>query len=118
VISLLAYEAEFIGTGIEFKLPAGYLRYNVRPGADFSAATKEQVEQAQTDPKATTGWLYGRKSLEYVPEKLIDAKFFFEYEGELNTDCLIHAVNYALRYPFFVQREQVIRLMQKRLAKN
>lgn len=46
VISLLAYEAEFKGAGIEFKLPAGYLRYNARPGADFSAATKEQVEQA------------------------------------------------------------------------
>jgi hypothetical protein len=44
IISLLAYEAEFIGGGIEFQLPARYLRYNTRPGADFSTVTKEQVE--------------------------------------------------------------------------
>ena len=62
------------------------------------------------------GWLYGRKTwrLEYALEKLTEATFFFENESALNTDCLVHAVNYALRYPFFVSREQVVRLMALR----
>ena len=29
-------------------------------------------------------------------------------------DCLVHAVNFALRYPWFTDREQVVRLMQLR----
>ena len=50
------------------------------------------------------GWLYGRKTwrLEYAPEKLAEATFFFENESALNTD------------PFFVSREQVVRLMALR----
>ena len=29
-------------------------------------------------------------------------------------DCLVHAVNFALRHPWFTDREQIVRLMQKR----
>jgi hypothetical protein len=67
---------------------------------------------------ATTGWLYGRKPIEYAPEKLAGAVFFFENEDKLSTDCLVHAVNYALRFPFFVSREQVVRLVALRSKKS
>jgi hypothetical protein len=30
-------------------------------------------------------------------------------------DCLVHVINYALRYPLFTDREQVVRLVMKRL---
>ena len=92
-------------------MPSRYLRYAAIPGSDLSNATKEDVDEMRANAKAlTTGWLYGRKPIEYAPEKLSGAVFFFEGENKLNTDCLVHAVNYALRFPFFVQHEQVMRL--------
>ena len=33
-------------------------------------------------------------------------------------DCLVHAVNFALRYPWLTDREQVLRLMQRRCHKT
>jgi hypothetical protein len=87
-------------------IPSRYLRYAAIPGSDLGTATKEEVAEMRTDEiSLTTGWLYGRKPIEYAPEKLSDAVFFFEGEKQLNTDCLVHAINYALRFPFFVQRE-------------
>jgi hypothetical protein len=89
-------------------------------GADLVDATEEDLERMRGNNMTTKGWLYGRKTwrLEYAPEKLADAIFFFENESALNTDCLVHAVNYALRYPFFVSREQVVRLMALRGKKS
>jgi hypothetical protein len=82
------------------------VRYAAIPGSNLAAATKEEVAEMCADETAlTTGWLYGRKPIGYAPEKLFDAVFFFEGEDKLGTDCLVHAVNYALRFPFFVQRE-------------
>ncbi len=88
----------------EIILPSKYARYNVLAGADLANATEEDLEEMKNNDALIKGWLYGRKTwnLEYAPEKLADATFFFENESALNTDCLIHAVNYALRYPFFV----------------
>ena len=100
-------------------MPSRYLRYAAIPGSDLSNATKEDVDEMRANVKAlTTGWLYGRKPIEYAPEKLSGAVFFFEGENKLNTDCLVHAVNYALRFPFFVQREQVMRLGALRIKIN
>jgi hypothetical protein len=36
----------------------------------------------------------------------------------LFNDCLVHAVNFALRHPWFTCREQVVRLMYKRMKKG
>jgi hypothetical protein len=103
IISNLAEESSFVGAGIGYLLPAKYLRYNAIPGSDLGTATKKEVAEMRTDEAVlTTGWLYGRKPIEYTPEKLANAVFFFEGEDKLNTDCLVHAVNYALRFPFFV----------------
>jgi hypothetical protein len=123
VIDIVPYEARicfmsFLGNEAVFglvggvTLPSRYMRYNAIPGSDLSTATKEEVAEMRANETAlTTGWLYGRKPIEYAPEKLVNATFFFEGEDKLTTDCLVHAVNYALRFPFFVQREQVMRLV-------
>jgi hypothetical protein len=107
IISTLTKEADGVdGGGIVYKLPSRYLRYNAIPGSDFANQSKEEVDEMRANEAClTTGWLYGRKPLEYAPEKLFGAGVFFEPESQLNTDCLVHAVNYALRFPFFVQRE-------------
>lgn len=104
----------------DIRLPSKYARYNVMAGADLAHATEVELKELKMSDKTTSGWLYGRRTwrLEYAPEKLAGATFFFENESTLNTDCLVHAVNYALRFPFFVAREQVVRLMALRSKKN
>ena len=44
--------------------------------------------------------------------------FTYESVDALANDCLIHAINFALRFPHFTSREQVIRLAMKRLKKT
>ena len=57
-------------------MPSRYLRYAAIPGFDLSNATKEDVDEMRANVKAlTTGWLYGRKPIEYAPEKLSSAVF-------------------------------------------
>ena len=73
------------------------------------------------------GRLYGTKYYKHVEgdAALISDKYLREDElfnypsidAEAN-DCLVHVVNYALRYPLFTDREQVIRLVMKRLKSN
>ena len=89
-------------------------------GADLADATIEDIERMKASGATTTGWLYGKRisKLEYAPEKLAAATFFYENEDTLNTDCLVHAVNYALRHPYFVSREQIVRLMALRLKRT
>lgn len=101
------------------KIPGKHARYNVLLGAKpkLSKEAEEYVEEVKED--YTTGWLYGRKTrvLCYNP-KLITGNIsdYFHVENRKETnDCLVHAVNYALRCAFFVHREQVVRLMQKKL---
>ena len=119
-VAIMSYIADECATRrnklSKVKLPAKYARYNVMAGADLADAKEEDLENMRTNDMTIKGWLYGRKTwrLEYAPEKLTEATFFFENESALNTDCLVHAVNYALRYPFFVSREQVVRLMALR----
>ena len=36
----------------------------------------------------------------------------------MRNDCLLHAFNYAVRYPFFVNQEQAVRLIQRYLKKG
>lgn len=118
IVSMISNETYFEGCGLDFRLPASYLRYNVIAGADFSDATKDELVEMKADDKMVSGWFYGRKPLEYVPDKLFGPGVFFEPDASLSTDCLVHAVNYALRFPFFVQREQVLRLMALRLKRK
>jgi hypothetical protein len=83
-VALMSYICHFCNEnelGENFKIPGKYARYNVLAGADLADATKEEVESMRTDRDAcTTGWLYGRRThrLEYAPEKLAGATFFFD----------------------------------------
>ena len=36
----------------------------------------------------------------------------------MRNDCLLHAFNYAVRYPFFVHQEQAVRLIHRYLKKG
>jgi hypothetical protein len=119
VMSHVAFQCSLdVNNLYTIRLPSKYARYNVMAGADLADANLSEVEELRANKLTTTGWLYGRRPLVYDPEKLTDAIFFFECESALNTDCLVHAVNYALRYPFFVSRDQVLRLMGKRLKES
>ena len=55
------------------------------------------------------GFLYSEKKyqvIEYKPEKLFSDSHFFSPSNDIYAmDCLIHAVNYALRYPYFTTRD-------------
>jgi len=121
LMSFICHHCNQYDFGERFKIPGKYARYNVLAGADLADATMEEVEAMRSDRDAsTTGWLYGRRThrLEYAPEKVAGATFFFDCDKTLSTDCLVHAVNYALRFPFFVAREQVVRLMALRLKRS
>ena len=47
-----------------------------------------------------------------------DAYFPFKDVKADTNDCLVHAVNFALRYPWFTNREQVVRLRRVRSHKD
>ncbi len=90
-------------------------------GAKRRAGTKEEIERLPVNEKATKGHIY---SYRYFNDKLcngadvknhsfFDTVSYFEWTKEFNielNDCLIHAVNFALRFPWFTHREQVVRL--------
>jgi hypothetical protein len=68
----------------------------------------------------TQGFLYSAwRSQKFAPEQCFNLDTFFHEQesdnGKFLNDCLTHAVNFALRFPYFVSREQVQRLMQLRL---
>ena len=54
--------------------------------------------------------------LKYDPEMLSEEPrhFFINSNDRCTNDCLVHAVNFALRCKWFVAREQVVRLIQAR----
>lgn len=80
------------------------------------------------NPKMYKGRLYGTRyykhtkgdSSEVSGNKYLQEDEVFTYKDvdTLANDCLIHAINFALRFPHFTDREQVIRLAMKRLKKT
>jgi hypothetical protein len=71
-----------------------------------------------------SGPLYGRRYDNHTQgdaalidnqQFLLDTCFFYPSIDTMTNDCLAHAVNFALRYPIFTNREQLVRLMQKRM---
>jgi len=100
-------------------IPGRFMRYNTLPGADNTNMTLEDLQASKADSeKFVKGLLYGKKFSKelYAPNHLLDRSTIFHFNQESTTnDCMVHAVNYALRYPWFVSREQVIRLMAARL---
>ena len=116
IISYLCFKCK--QKDITIHLPDKYKRYNVLTGAD-----EDQIVAAAQDPELRktenflNQWLYSKqyRKMEYKPEVLGTAVWFYESSKLFGNDCLVHAVNYALRHPFFVHQEQVVRLMQKKL---
>lgn len=106
----------------EIVMPGKYYRYGSIAGANTRDLTEEEREIVQQHTENfTTGNLYKTRKalkLKYDPDTVRDATWFAAYEPSLTNDCLVHAVNFALKCPFFVDRQQVIRLMMKNLKKT
>ena len=103
------------------------MRYYTRVGADNQSKTREQIEELKSDKaivKATTGHYYNKAYRNYVGkgEDVKKCKAYLSTEHEFpwigcsknSNDCLVHAVNFALRLPWFTCREQFVELMRKR----
>lgn len=95
--------------GKSFQIPRKYLAFNVLAGAVCVNLSPEHIEFIEKNPEIKKqfleGSLYSRQEnqrAEYSPYKLLVKDFFFEPLQKVYTnDCLVHAMNYALRYPFF-----------------
>jgi len=100
------------------KIPAALKNRFVLVGADNSDRTKAEIEEAKRDLKpfisGSLYWTYIAFALEYIPAKLLVSgrRFFMQPPERCTNDCLVHALNYALGCPWFVEREQVVRLIQ------
>jgi hypothetical protein len=95
-------------------------------GADYKTSKEEELEELKEQEAASfsTGFYYskGYHHQVFQPEKQPKDRSFLHYcllpKERLFNDCLVHAVNFALRYPWFTCREQVVRLMCKRMKKG
>ena len=85
-------------------------------GADNSMLTDAELRQEASDRDPyVEGFLYRRHRVkQYKPELIQTSGIFFELTLSHSTnDCLVHSINYALRCPWFVAREQVVALMAR-----
>ena len=107
-----------------FRIPYKFGRYFSLVGADRSEMTAAQRELLAGKAEMVKGRLYGTRYYKHVEgdasllsDKYLRENEFFSYPSiNLKTnDCLVHVINYALRYPLFTDREQVVRLVMKRL---
>jgi len=106
-----------------FVMPKKLKRYYTRIGADRSKMTKEEIMLLAKNPKCVAGPLYGKRRFNHVTANAKDYKnqeffedlvFTYPEVNQDTNDCLVLAVNFALRHPLFTHRQQLIRLMQKR----
>jgi len=83
------------------------------------------MELISERPQVISGALYGKRfyshtggnAAQYRDQRFLQDTFFpfdrKQVAADTN-DCLVHAVNFAFRYPIFLDRAQVVRLMKKR----
>jgi hypothetical protein len=96
---------------VDLKIPADMSKFYKLFGAAPGNMTAEDRDELMEDHKPfSEGWLYNEKRLhqeKYDPSVLMNDKRIF-FEGDktaLTNDCLIHALNYAIRWPWFTSRE-------------
>jgi hypothetical protein len=112
--------------GLEFDIPKKYMRYACLVGADRKTLKKAAIEESKQKEasKFVTGYYYskGFHYQTYQPELVKTDQSFLHYclpiSERLYNDCLVHSINFALRHPWFTCREQVVRLMHKRMKKG
>ena len=82
--------------------------------------SKQQLEKERLelgdDKVFTKGFLYtSHRNQKFLPALCYNLESFFFAEptpmGKLLNDCVVHCINYALRYAYFVSREQIGRLV-------
>jgi len=98
------------------KIPGHYFRHNLLHGAKPNFRCKEEEEFVEENKdNFTVGQLYSnrKKKYSYSPKSIPNdcGTFFHMYNLAKTNDCLVHAINFALRCEFFTCREQVITLM-------
>ena len=112
--------------GKRFDIPQKYLRYACLIAADRKITKEADLEELKREEadKFISGFYYtkGFHYQRFEPEKVEIDQSFLHYSvphsERLFNDCLVHAVNFALRHPWFTCREQVVRLMCKRMKKG
>lgn len=129
VVSCLAQNAGryFMNKELEkvvstLKIPKKLTPYFTRVGADRSKLTKEDLELISNRPEVINGALYGHRfyphtggnAALYRDQRFLQDSYFPFDRKHVATDthdCLVHAVNFAFRYPIYLDRAQVVRLM-------
>ena len=114
-------------SGKTFKMPLELAKYVALAGDDTTKLTEAQIKEKMQlqffkDPRYYTGYLSGLYSLQnlskYPPEDVDNVRnIYYEYlltSETMFNDCIVHAVNYALRFCYFRRREQVINFLKKR----
>ena len=69
----------------------------------------------------TSGWLYTHKTLQMINSNSAshfsprdENQYFFPKDISVSlNDCIVHAINFCLRFPWFTQREQAYRLIKE-----
>ena len=115
ISSFLAYEG-YMKELAPMQIPTFAKRRACLIGADNSRRTEDELRLVRLHPEPfLTGFLYKRHQVkQYDPAIIASATHFFEPALNVSTnDCLVHAINYALRCPWFVAREQVVALMAR-----
>ena len=103
-----------------FKVPK-----NVRQ--DFSHIGDGEIENGANIPLEAfrSGFLYTKPQYQVIqPDASVlwgdrESEYFFPQEISMNlNDCIIHAINFCLRFPWFVRREQVQKLAEANEKKS
>jgi hypothetical protein len=102
------------------------MRYACLVGADRKTVKETELEELKEEEASQfiSGYYYskGFHYQTYKPELVLTDRTFLHYclpvTERLYNDCLIHSVNFAMRHPWFTCREQVVRLMHKRMKKG
>ncbi len=112
--------------GQKFDIPQKFLRYACLVAADHRTTKEADLEELKKEEaeKFVSGYYYtkGNHHQVFKPEQVRADRTFLHFKVPLQerlfNDCLVHAVNFALRHPCFTCREQVVRLMFKRMRKG
>ena len=124
IISLIIAQARANGL-VDFNIPKLFTKFASQVDAAPGDMSHEDFIESIGDVQmASSGWLYPQEEYHFIandtnrdPEKGVlksSQNCFFPGElGKSLTDCLVHAINFALRYPFYTNREQVIRQIRR-----
>ena len=115
VISYLTYRAP--KDKVKLRIPNDLSKHYKLVGADPSDMTPEELQTLKENTATfTEGNLYDHSDFRVVDQEPTflnnpRATFFEGNKTGYTNDCLVHALNFALKQPYFKSRDQVMRLI-------